>query len=213
MSFFQITAKIPEIGQVAKGILKAVRPEISRRFKKASVNIIREVRRLVRGAIENDITYQAILHGDLQHELGIVNPETVLSRLLNAIVNNIFIDVQPVQVKNGELYSEMNIGVLASDYSDILGRDFSEFVSEHGKRVPWLEWLLFKGDSFILRGWEYVVSPEVVTSSRTNKGIMMQSTRKWRVPVIHSGLPDDNFLTRALEGLDEAIDRIIEQEF
>jgi hypothetical protein len=86
-------------------------------------------------------------------------------------------------------------------------------MTENGSKIPWLQWLLIEGDKFIITGYTYIVEPTVVEKSRTDKGIMHKSTRSWRVPPAHSGTPDDNFLTRALDSLDASIDKIISQEF
>lgn len=195
-------------------ILKRIKVEINKRFRKAIPNVLREFRLLVKGAIENEPTYQAILYGDLRHELGIKNPDTVLGRLVTAVINGIVVDYKPVVIKGSELYAELNIGILAADLSDVLGKDFARYVSENGKEVPWLKWLLVEGDKFInLKGYEFIVDPEVVTKSRTHKGIMIQSKRSWRVPPVYSGTESNNFLTRALEDLEAVVDKIIAEEF
>jgi hypothetical protein len=77
--------------------------------------------------------------------------------------------------------------------------------------LPWLEWLLLKGNSIIVRNYnvKYGQNPR----SRSGDAIMIDSTSSWRVPPEFAGTTRDNWTTRALNRVDKDINRIIQQSF
>ena len=61
-----------------------------------------------------------------------------------------------------------------------------------------------------MKNYEIEANP---TASRTGTVIMVKSTgRGWRVPPAFSGTVNDNFVTRALEVLDDVIFNIVKNE-
>ncbi len=68
--------------------------------------------------------------------------------------------------------------------------------------LPWLKWLTTLGDAVIVR--DYEVRAGFPDKSRTGDKIMVKGSG-WRVPPAHSGTPENNFLTRAI---DEALPAI-----
>jgi hypothetical protein len=119
----------------------------------------------------------------------------------------------PITVRGRGLEGGIALEVLKSDYSDLLNLPGVTYITKNGFSVPWLEWLLFSGDTMVLIGYEILYNPNKPGSSRTGP-IMVPSKKKpgWKVPANFSGTTDDNFLTRALRPLENELQDIIEQE-
>lgn len=96
------------------------------------------------------------------------------------------------------------------------------FLNQRGtttlREIPWLAWLLLRGSAPIVQGYEMVFGNFPTTRklgqhmSRTGKAIMVpKPSGFWRMPVEHAGTTDNNFVTRALEGIDIEIEQIVRQ--
>ena len=103
----------------------------------------------------------------------------------------------------------INIWGVNADYSDVLGVPAAQYLSVNAKGestvVPWLEWLLLKGRSFVARG--HVYNPVSNVHSRTGFGLMKKKKTRisWQMPAEHSGLRDNNWITRAIRGQDGGV--------
>ena len=203
----QITAKVT--GNLEKEILKALRPEINTYLIKALPGIKKQIQYLIRGSLENAPEYQSLLGGQLQAELGVVNPQVALDQVVDGLIAGIEVFRKNAVVAGNQISADFEIGILSSDLHEVFS-SASQYITEKGKIIPWLEWLLTLGDTIILR--EYEVRLGFQPGSRTGLATMVTGVRGWKVPTQFSGTVGDNFLTRALDGLDTHIEDIIVNE-
>jgi hypothetical protein len=77
--------------------------------------------------------------------------------------------------------------------------------------LPWLEWLLLYGGKIIVR--DYRVKMGSNNRSRTGMAVMVESSgSNWRVPTEFAGTSNNNWVTRAINKIDNKILDILETE-
>jgi hypothetical protein len=108
-------------------------------------------------------------------------------------------------------FGGIKIGILEASYSRVLSLPASEFVTEKGKPLEWLRWLLQEGGNRIVIGYSF--KDGSAARSRTGSGIMIERQGSaWSVPVQFQGTDNNNFATRALEDLEDNIEVIVRRE-
>jgi hypothetical protein len=161
------------------------------------------LKEIVRNSIMSTPEYRSLLGGKLQGELGVPFPLESISNIIDTWVENISVTVK---VSKDPLLS-IHIGFLQQGYGDVLSLPDASYEYERGD-IPWLEWLLLEGDKRIVR--DYVFRP-IAKHSRTGLGIMVSSAGRagWQVPAEFSGTETNNFATRAFDGVDTKIEKIV----
>lgn len=158
--------------------------------------------------------YHSLLDDDghsLWHVLGVAENASALQAITEAIANDIGLDFRPFKVSGSSLSGGMSLNIVKSDYSALLGLDVASFTSENGFDIPWLEWLLLGGESMIIADYTFIGKKDP-RWSRTGTGIMVHSQRGFHVDGQYAGTQQDNWITRALMGLEEPVYRMISQE-
>jgi hypothetical protein len=185
---------------------KYVTVELSRQLRKKSQIIGQRIQdplqQIVRESIMSTPEYRSLHGGKLQGELGVTSPSTRVEAVINTWVSHIFVEAK---VARDPLLS-IHIGFLEVGYGDVLSLPEASYDYEGGT-IPWLQWLLLEGDKRIVRNYEF--SP-ITRNSRTGLGIMIPSDRRgWQVPPEFSGTESNNFATRAFDGVDTKIEKIV----
>jgi hypothetical protein len=108
----------------------------------------------------------------------------------------------------------LEIGVLQADFADILSLPEASIVDASGNVLPWLEWLLLRGDQIIIAGHQIQFGN--FPNSRSGNAIMIEDdSQAWRIPPIFSGVINDNWLTRVLDQsmrvIEDLFTRIVER--
>jgi len=80
-------------------------------------------------------------------------------------------------------------------------------VTEKGESLPWIEWLLKRGDDIIISDYHVVEGDHGRTGMATMKP--GGNYKVSRVNPSFSGTEDDNFVTRALDGKEMEIANIL----
>ena len=186
---------------------KYIGKELKRQLKKRSVTISQRIQeplqKLVRESIIVTPEYRSLHGGKLQAELGVTSPAIRIEAIINTWVSHIFV---AAKVSDNPLLS-IEIGFLEQGYTDVLSLPEASYGYEKGE-IPWLEWLLLEGDKRIVRSYKF--SP-TQRGSRTGLGIMVPAARAgWQVPPEFSGTETNNFATRAFDGVDTKIEKIVE---
>jgi len=102
--------------------------------------------------------------------------------------------------KGSYLKGKVHITLLPTDLSSVLSIPEANFTSEDGFNIPWLYWLLNKGNSYIIVGYKYI---PLTGLGRANWGIM-QKTRNnaskgsWRIPPEYAGTINNNWFSRGI---------------
>jgi hypothetical protein len=190
-----------------KGLAKYVTKQLKGHIKRQAISIasgIREpLRQIVHDSIVSTPEYHSLLGGKLQGELGVTSPHQRIEAVIAEWVNNISVTVKVAS----EPLLTISIGFIQQEYEDVLSLIEASYDYEGGT-IPWLRWLLLEGDSRIVRDYQF--SP-MTRGSRTGLGIMVPSARRgWKVPSEFSGTATDNFVTRAFDGVDIKIEKLVQ---
>jgi len=209
----KISIKLPSgfESQFKKNITKELKKQVQNKAPDAIVQIKSLLQSKIISILTSSAEHNTIISSRVVRELGIQGIENRLMNVYQTIANNISVTF----IKNSPELIQINIGILKSDYSDILGLQESTFLYSGSKGsgiLNWLEWLLTKGGSPIVVGYSFVNRSG---KGRLNQGFMKPSpNRSWSVPSEASGTENDNFITRALsksvEKLSPSIEKIIQ---
>ena len=193
--------------QFHSDVVKEITNKIQQETPKIKTEITDKIRIAVRESLVATPEYQSIAQGKLKAELGIPNSDVRIMSIIDTWVNNIVVVVK--SSKNPFL--QIEIGMIQDDYGDVLSLPAAQYTyssQRGGGTIPWLKWLLLEGDKRIVVRYEFSNNPR---GSRTGMGIMIAKNKgAWQVPPQFSGTSVDNFATRALNGIESKIDKIVE---
>lgn len=195
--------------EISKKILQALIPQINNFLQNAFNKIKPKLVSIVIEAIKAAPEYNSLLSGQLQAEFGIPDSSSRLNNLLN-IWENITFELQQATIKNNEITGGFILNMIKSDYSDVINSDSAIFTTEKGTDLRWLEWLLLFGNKTIIKDYTIILGPN--PRSRTGKAIMRGVTSgKWRVPPEFAGYANDNWITRAIDSVDDEINNLLQK--
>jgi hypothetical protein len=197
-----------------KNVLREITQQLNRNVRKIHTSIKTQIKEAVRDLLFSAPEVTELMGGILQGQLGVVNPTSKITGIIDTWVQNIEVStvVNKMASRAGPLLT-IEIKILRQDYSDVLSLPQSAYESVGSRGtfiIEWLRWLLLEGDRTIAN---YFFMPGNMRQSRTRLGIMVQKEgRRWSVPPQFRGIATDNFATRALVQLDKTIDKIVEME-
>lgn len=129
----------------------------------------------------------------------------IVDTIANAVANSI-------QVKFSKIDKNFKGGITFSiqpaDFQNLLGLPEGHVITKKGTDLHWLNWLLERGDSVIITGYQY----EASNRGRSGSGAMVQGG-SFRVPPSYSGTATNNFVTRAFTNKQKEIERILSEVF
>ena len=162
MSGFRIQLEGGFASKFKKNIVEEITKKIRRETPNIKKSITERVRQLVRDRLIATEEYGSIVAGKLRGELGIPDSSLRIIAVVNAWVNGI-----QVETKTGTTpLLSIDIGVIASDYGDVLSLPEATYTYSSvrgGGEIPWLEWLLLEGDRRIVNRYELrLIFDEVV---------------------------------------------------
>jgi hypothetical protein len=128
-------------------------------------------------------------------------PIDAVNAIVSAVSTAITVDFKPI---SNRLEGGVTFRFQPKDFVDILGLPQGHQMTEMGVDLPWLEWLLLKGDAVVVKGYLYQPS-----SSGRSGGGTMDIGGVFRVAPQFSGTADDNFITRAFFGRDKDLAKIL----
>lgn len=194
-------------------ILQAIFPDVVSIMNNAVLTIKKNLPNIVLSGITSAPEYQSLVSGNLQYELGIPDPMNKIGGLLDIWMKNIEYNYIKPTLSNNKITSKFNAMMIRADFSDVLYTDYA-IVQDYsrGYSLPWLEWLLLKGNSVIIPSYQVVFGPN--PSSRTGLAIMKNiGSGYWKVPAEFAGTLDDNWITRSLESVSPKIQELVERAF
>lgn len=196
--------------QIAQNILKALLPDTAKYLKDIIKYLQNNLPIVVKEAIINTPEYNSLLGGELQYELGIPDPGSKLTGLLDIWSTNIKINYSAPTISNSKIKGSFSANMIKVDFSDVLYSDYAiVYDNFRGYSLPWLEWLLLEGNKSIIKNYSVVFGPSKY--SRTGYAIMKESSSSWKVPSQYAGTISDNWITRALDNAESQINNTIEQ--
>ncbi len=199
-----ITIDRQSIESLKKSILEETGKELKKKFYILRRTLLPRIEDLIKEAILTSPETESIISGTLRLQLGLENAPQVVEEIIEAVKRGI-------EIKTSEKNDEVTINILRSDYSDLLNLSAASYISESsGIEIPWLDWLLTQGSGPLVTGRFFLRGD--FPHSRTGgaiMGIAKKNWRAWNIPVAFSGTAEDNWLTRALEGIEDKIAQIL----
>lgn len=195
--------------EIRNNIFNSIKPLLDKAIDK-TINKLRPLLvDLIRSALISEPEYSSLISGTLRSELGIADTSNV-DAAVNNIANSIVINKKSISVNNLGFTGGIELNLINNqDFGGALN-DASAFVNdtERGYSLPWLEWLLLKGNAIIIKNYEVKFGPS--PKSRSGDALMIQSSSSWRVPPEFAGTIKDNWTTRALNRIDNKIINLIQ---
>jgi hypothetical protein len=196
--------------------LTNIKQEINKKLISVSAKAVPRIKSKLQTIVLQRITsspeYAAIVGSGFRGELGLPDAGARVNAVVNQWAQNISVTFVP-QKSAGQL-GLINIGIIQDDYSDVLSLAEAELTysgARGQKTLRWLDWLITRGSSIIVSDYEYKIDSRS-SRSRTGLGIMVKRRGGWKIPAQLAGTENDNFATRALEGIEGEIQTIIRQE-
>jgi hypothetical protein len=155
--------------------------------------------------------YASLKGGKLRYELGISNTSNV-DMVIDSLVNTLNIQSNPITYSSRSLSGGISLTMMKSDDLGGVINTQEAFVddAQRGYSLPWLEWLLLKGNTILVYNYEVKLGSN--PKSRTGNAIMVSSKQNWRIPTEFVGSEKNNWTTRAVAAAEYAIIAIIEKE-
>lgn len=179
-------------------------------ISKAIPNIEKEVKRRIAGSIRVQPEYSSIINGQLMGELGLIDGQNRLERIINIWVDSLVVKKRVTRRSGDKITGGFRIEAINADYSDVISREEAVLITEKGTNLFWLQWLLTEGDKKIILDYKIVRNPR---RSRTNTVIMKgDSTTSWGIPAEFAGTINNNFVTRAMNSIIPEMEELMEIE-
>lgn len=193
---------------IRQNILQLLATDINNVFKKSIVSIEAKIKILIKDSLYQQPEYSSLIsnNGDLRLNFGIADSSIVDSAISDFVGSSTF-NYKPIKISTVGLVGGFNLNFLSQ--SSIESASLSAAITtEKGQSLPWLSWLLYEGTSPIVRNYDVQIGPNPY--SRTGGAIMVSSNKNWRVPAAYAGTTTNNWVTRAIENIDNDIYKIIE---
>ncbi len=186
------------------------RSEAQRIQQRALPRLEQLVKSKLRSHLERNNTIQSILGNggspfSLKQEFGLTSGDAAreVSNIIEAVVESVKVSFVETRSKVVEL-GKITISFLPGDSQRNIANRFGMYITDDGTDILWLNWLLTQGTRIVVDGWS-VVSAE---SPRSRAGgALMKEKGSYRVSPEHSGVINDNFITRAIDEILPEIQR------
>ena len=171
-----------------------------------------KIAEIVIASILNQPEYISLIGGALKYQFGLPDPERRVSDILETIRSGTNTRIIPSKISNGQISSGVVVEMIPSGFSDLLSLEASVLVTEKGAELNWLDWLLIQGDTAIVGEYRFALGPSPY--SRTGMGLMIGGSGfSWRVPPEYAGNITNNWITRAIDQSQTAIESEIASFF
>jgi hypothetical protein len=193
-------------------ILSAIISQLQPAFTQTQQALQQSLPKIVKDVLILEPEYASLLSGQLRSELGIPDADSKIDQIFNAWSTNLLVENKPISIKGSGLSGGFSINIIKSDFSDILSLPAAVVVDNtSGSIIPWLQWLLIEGNQILIRDYKLRMGPN--SRSRTGNAIMVSSSKdNWRVPPQFAGTINNNWVTRAIDRLDDTVLSYIEKE-
>jgi len=188
---------------IQKMVLDSIKDHLQTAFYKSRAVLAQTIPAEIYKAIVSEPEYQSLVSGRLRYEFGIPEAAQKVNEIVHMWTNNVVVTVNPIILNGSSLKGGFSINMIKSNYEDVLTSESALVFDGLSKAVlPWLEWLLLYGGKVIVKNYTVQVGPNPY--SRTGLAIMKPSKENWRVPPEFAGTSNNNWVTRALDKLDDS---------
>lgn len=207
-----ISLKLLESDSVIRSkILDSIQNYIQPKFIQATNNLSNSLPSMVEVAIKSQPEYQSLLSGALKFELGVPDAASRIDEIVQIWATGARANYGRISKSSIGLSGSFSVDMIQEDYADILSSGAAIVTDDiSGISIPWLEWLLLEGGKILIKNYTVKFGPN--NRSRTGFAIMVSSSENWRVPPEFAGTKTNNWITRALENVeDQIVDLMIKE--
>lgn len=204
---FKVTTTDQELERMS---LIAIRDFLNQKLptvaKEAEIKIADNIKRIFIGSP----AYEALVNGPLDAHFGIPKGEALprLDAIINTMADSVRVDATRITIAGTTLRGGIKVSAIKGDFTDLLVLPEAKVQTDKGQELPWLEWLLIRGDAIIISNYQITFGN--YNRSRSGAALMLKSTSKsWRVPVGVSGTANNNWITRAVDDAYNFVDTLI----
>lgn len=193
-----ITIKLlDDVKSIEAKVNSAIATEANKIIFQNQSKILQESRLLVSRWIASQpemIDLQSSAPGSLAGQFGLYagQGQSAVFSIINSIENSISIRFKKF---NSKLIGGLEVNFQPKNFLNLLSLP-QGIVSYEKGQLPWLDWLLLKGDTTIVVNYQYNPNTGI---GRSGLGNMIEGG-SFRVPPQFSGTANDNFINRALVG-------------
>ena len=163
----------------------------------------------------NSDEYEALVNGPLDAHFGFPKGSSgaIVEAIISELAKSLYVDFEPFVPVGREIRGALNFRAINADFSHILDLPEAQVITEKGESLPWLSWMLTRGDEIIITQYKIVMKPFDTPPSRSGKAIMTTAVNGvWRVPPEFSGTRTNNWVTKTVDRLNERVLSIITEE-
>ena len=192
---------------INKKINFAMAEELNKRMRKNSRRSVNMFKLLIPNWIMEQPEVTSLLANGVptslnaQFGLSPGNAQEAVKEIVSAVATSMVVKFIPISPK---LKGGVQFDFQSADFANLLGLGDGHQYTKLGVDLHWLDWLLTKGDTTIVKGYHYEPS-----SGGRSRGGTMKMTGYFRVPPEHAGTITDNFITRAFDNRERQISQVL----
>lgn len=195
--------------EISKLIMKEIKIVIDNAIDKAIPDISKEIKELIAESLRSQPEYSSLMAGTLRAELGIPDSNSI-NAVIQALIETLDVKKNTITITNSGLVGGFLLTMMKSDdMGGVIYANISSVNDPKGYSLPWLEWLLFKGNEILVKNYRVSYTPSPY--SRSGMAIMTPSSESWRVPEQFTGTEENNWTTRAINSVEDSVYRIIQK--
>ena len=189
---------------IMKKIHIALAKEFNKTLSQSVARMYRELQPLISSALLSSPEMLSLSGGVLRVDFGLTSDPS--SAIVSAIVSSLDIQIQPAKATAAGIKGGLLITMQPIDYNNLFSLSVAEQMTAKGASLPWLQWLLTFGQQIIVAnfGVEYGAGKGI-----SGGGYMAVDERPFKVSSQYAGTVDDNFITRAVDGISPQIKGVI----
>jgi hypothetical protein len=193
--------------QIEKMIMQSLAVDLNKYYGQRASKVLIPIQQALRVELMRSPTLNSLSGaGKLRADFGIPSGADVVSPIVEAIVNSCKVSMQKITHSSGGFKGGLVINVQPSSFANLLGLSSGSVKTLKGHNIPWLSWLLEAGSSVIIAnfGVKYKMG-----TGRSGQATMTSGKRPFSVDPTYSGTPTSNFVTKAVENIQDDLISII----
>lgn len=187
---------------IRRKILESISEHVDKALSKSLIDIKIHIQRIMRDSILNQPEYQSLMSGQLRYEFGI-EFDYIVDAIVREVKNTVRVSKRNTTFNRSGVSGGLIVEILNDEDIINLTQLRRAFVEDNKRNyaLPWLRWLLLEGTNPIIKNYEVKIGPN--RFSRTGMAIMIDSDASWSVPNNFAGTISNNWLTRAIDAMNE----------
>ena len=186
--------------QIKQQILESIRDVLDSAIAKSLNKIQQQFKIMIVEAIKREPEYMSLKNGQLRYEL-VIADSSMIDRAVDEICEG-QLTRSPVKATSRGVSGGVKYIIIGADKVDRAMEGSNGLVQDaKGYTLPWLKWILTKGTATIVKNFDVKLGPN--PNSRTGMAIMVESSESWSVPAQFAGISDNNWITRAIDNINE----------